>query len=243
MRSQELIELDRGVFILSIDFELIWGTRDLFGTREFRRACEIERAVVIDRLLDFFVEFGMSATWCALGHLMLDHCELDAGQKHPEIVRPSHSWCKRDWFDDDPCGNEETAPLFLARSLVKKIRDCPIPQEIGCHTFSHVILGDPGCSRETAKSEIAASVRAASEFGIRMRSFAFPRNKVGHLDVLSEYGFVCYRGPEPHWYETKNWPKAFGRLGHLWDVVIAAKPPVVLPGRNESGLWNIPGSM
>lgn len=243
MTRQEPTKFDSGVFTISIDFELIWGTLDLFGREGFRKACEVERGVVIDRLLEMFVEFDISATWCVLGHLMLERCSLEDGRKHPGIVRPEHSWCKGDWFENDPCGTEESDPLFLGRSLIEKIRACPVPQEIGCHSFSHVIFGDAGCSRATAESEIGACVEAAHELGIEMRSFAFPRNEVGHLDVLKKYGFTSFRGPEANWYEGKNWPGTVKRLGHLLDVLIARKPPVVLPERSEFGLWNIPGSM
>ncbi len=237
------MNLERGVFIISIDFELIWGTRDLFGAEQFRAACEIEREEVIERLLDLFTQFNVSATWCVLGHLFLDQCREEDGAKHPEIIRPTHSWYRGDWFENDPGGSEASAPLFLGRSLVERIQSCPVPQEIGCHSFSHVIFGDSGCSRETARSELAASVDAARELGIEMRSFAFPRNEVGHLDVLKEYGFQCYRGPERNWYEARRWPGPIKRLCHLWDVITAAAPKVVLPEPTEYGIWNIPGSM
>jgi peptidoglycan/xylan/chitin deacetylase (PgdA/CDA1 family) len=242
MQPEHPIELKRGVFTISIDFELIWGTLDLFGPDRFRRACEIERKEIIDRLLDLFVEFEVSATWCVLGHLFLERC-LTSNGKHPEIVRPVHSWHPNDWFEHDPGGLEGNDSLFLGRSLVGKIIACPIPQEIGGHSFSHVIFGDSGCSRETAKSELAALVKAASEMGIAMRSFAFPRNEVGHLDALKEYGFDCYRGPERNWYESKNWPAPVKRLCHLWDVITAATPAVALPEITDAGLWNIPASM
>ena len=90
---------------------------------------------------------------------MLDRC---AGPAHPEIVRPTHAWSRGDWFADDPGGEEATAPLFFARSLIEKIRACPVPQEIGGHSFSHVIYGDPGCSRAAAESDLDALVAAAS---------------------------------------------------------------------------------
>jgi hypothetical protein len=106
-----------------------------------------------------------------------------------------------------------------------------------------VIFGDPGCSRETAKSELAASVKAAGDMGIEMRSFAFPRNEVGYLDVLKEFGFECYRGPERNWYGDKNWSFSVKRLCHLWDVITGATPSVGLPEFTDSGLWNIPASM
>jgi len=79
--------------------------------------------------------------------------------------------------------------------------------------------------------------------GIEMRSFAFPRNEVGHLDVLKEFGFECYRGPERNWYEGKSWPASVKRLCHLWDVITAATPAVTLPKTTDGKLWNIPGSM
>src|SRR6266542_1062459 len=79
----DMKEFDRGVFTISLDLELIWGTLDLFGPARFRKACEQER-LLIDRLLELFVKFRVSATWCILGHLFLDRCEPDGGHKHPE---------------------------------------------------------------------------------------------------------------------------------------------------------------
>jgi peptidoglycan/xylan/chitin deacetylase (PgdA/CDA1 family) len=230
--------LERGVLTISLDFELIWGTLDLFGPERFRRACEVEREA-IPRLLDLFAEYDVPATWCILGHLFLDRC---AGG-HPETVPPAHAWCRGPWFAHDPAGTETSHPTFYGRSLVERIRACPVPQEIGCHTFSHAIFGDSGCSRETAHSELAACVEVARAAGLTLTSFAFPRNSVGYLDVLRDFGFRCYRGPEPHWYERRLGPGLLRRLAHLWEVVTAAEPPTVLPEPAGPGLWNLAGSM
>jgi peptidoglycan/xylan/chitin deacetylase (PgdA/CDA1 family) len=235
-------KLERGVFTLSLDFELIWGTLDR-GPEAFRRACEIERYAVIDRLLGLLEEFDVSATWCVLGHLFLDSCEARNGHRHPEIHPPDYSRGGRGWFEDDPCGTEETDPVFYGRSLVEKVKACPVAQEIGCHSFSHPIFSEPGCSRETARTELAECLRLAREAGVELRSFAFPRNRVGHLDVLREHGFICYRGPEPTWYELEQGPRVLRRAGHLLDVLTARRPPVVAPEETFPGLWNLPGSM
>jgi peptidoglycan/xylan/chitin deacetylase (PgdA/CDA1 family) len=228
---------------LSLDFELIWGTVDHGGPERFRRACEIEREVVVDRLLALLAEYEISATWCIVGHLFLASCSERDGVKHPEIVRPAHAWSQADWFAHDPGTSEEDDPIFYGARLIERVRACPVAQEIGCHTFSHVIFGDPGCSRATAVSELAECVRLARERGIDLRSFAFPRNSVGHLDVLREFGLTCYRGPEPVWYERRGLPRAVKRIGHLADVVTARRPPVVAPSQGPDGMWNIPGSM
>lgn len=235
--------LECGVFTLSLDLELIWGTRDLLGVDGFRKSCETERQVVIDRILDLLTRFEIPATWCIVGHLFLDRCSREDGRKHPEIVRPAHAWSRGDWFAGDPDGTEAEAPLFLGRSLVEKIRSCPVPQEIGSHSFSHVIFGDPGCSPAVARSEIEACVRAAEPMGIALRTFSFPRNRVGHLDALAANGFRCFRGPEPRWYHDGRVPVALRRLAHLWDNLAIVRPPVVLPQQREEGLVEVPGSM
>jgi peptidoglycan/xylan/chitin deacetylase (PgdA/CDA1 family) len=227
--------LDRGVFTLSLDFELIWGTLDR-GVETYREACEREHEFVVDRLLALLAEFEISATWCTLGHLFLDSCAPRDGRKHPEIVPP-----RADWFAEDPSTDEDRDPIFYGRSLVDRILGCEVPQEIGCHSFSHPLFDE--CSGETAQSELAECVRLAGECGVELHSFAFPRNRVGHLDVLREHGITVYRGPDPAWYEDRGLPRPVKRLAHLADTVHARRPPVVLPEEELPGLWNLPGSM
>ena len=231
--------LPRAVFTLSLDFELIWGTLDLFGPDGFGEACRVERREVVDRLLALFVEFEVRATWLVVGHLFLERCDTP---RHPEIVRPAHAWHPDDWFRHDPGGDEDQAPAFLARSLVGRVRACPVPQEIGGHSFSHVIYGDEGCSRAAAESDLDALVAAASGMGLTLRSFSFPRNRVGHADALVPRGFRVFRSPEPTAYGDLRWA-APRRLGHLADVLLARTPPVVLPERRKDGLVAVPGSM
>jgi peptidoglycan/xylan/chitin deacetylase (PgdA/CDA1 family) len=231
--------LDRGVFTLSLDFELIWGTLEDHGPDAFRSACERERAEVVDRLLALLADYEIPATWCTLGHLFLEACALENGVKHPEIVAPKRA-SGQEWFTYDPCTDELTDPIYYGRSLVEKILASPVPQEIGCHSFSHVLFDQ--CSPETAVSEIAECVRLAREAGIELRSFAFPGNRLGHLPVLRQHGFFCYRGTEPSWYGGLG-PGPLRRVAHLVDVVLARTPPVSEPSEQITGVWNVPASM
>lgn len=241
MQKNGLIKFEKGIFVLSLDFELIWGTADL-GLDHFKKACLIERQVVIDRLLQLFEKYEISATWAILGHLFLDKCELTNGEKHPEIARPDFDWTNEDWFAHDPCGVENDDSIHLGKSLVDKIRNCRVHQEIGSHSFSHIVFGDKGCSRETAENEINECVKLAAAQGIELKSFVFPRNEIGYLDVLKKFGFESYRGVEPNWYENRSVSESLRRGLRLFDVLRAATPPTVLPEKNEIGIWNIPGS-
>ena len=237
-----IVPLNQAVFTLSLDFELIWGTRDWAGTERFREACEVEREVVIDRLLALLERHEISAAWCTVGHLFLDRCEKENGRKHPDVLRPQVEGETGDWFDDDPCTNERDAPTFYGRALMDRIRNCAVPQEIGSHSFSHVIFTDPTCSREVAASEIAKCAEIAAEQGLTLRSFVYPRNEIAHLDVLEQYGFTSFRGRDPVWYDRHWVPKPLRRIAHFGSVAVAATPPVVLPER-VGRMWNIAGSM
>jgi peptidoglycan/xylan/chitin deacetylase (PgdA/CDA1 family) len=231
--------LERGAFTLSLDFELIWGTLENYGPDAYRSACETERAEVVDRLLALLAEFEVSATWCTLGHLFLDGCAPQNGVKHPEIVAPRRA-NGEDWFAYDPGTDERRDPIYYGRTLVRKVQDCPVPQEIGGHSFSHVLFAR--CSAETAASDLAELVRAANEVGVEPRSFAFPGNEVGHLELLPRHGFTCYRGPEPSWYGGPG-AGALRRFAHLFDILSARRPPVSESVEELPGLWNVPASM
>jgi hypothetical protein len=232
-------QLSRGAFTLSLDFELIWGTVDIAGVDGFRSACLFERKRIVDDLLALLDEFEIPATWCIVGHLFLDRCD----GKHATLKCPAHAWLREDWFEADPGGIENDQSVFLGKSLVEKILACPTKQEVGFHSFSHVIWGDPGCSREVAESEIRACLDAAAWTGTQPVSFVFPRNRVGHLDVLADHGMRVFRGPGPRWYERDENPGALGRLAHLLEVALGTPAPTVLPSAAPSGLVNLPGSM
>lgn len=231
----------RSVFTLSLDFELAWGSRDITpDLRPIQEATQVLRRRVFPRLLQILDDLGIVATWATVGHLFLGGAGLQGGLLHPDLVPPRHRWRKAPWFAGVPTGGEAEHPAFYARSLVLRIRDAG--QEIGCHSFSHPIFGDAGCSRRTVDTDLARCVAAAAELGITLRSFVYPRNCAGFGDLLARHGFTCWRGLEPVWYHRHRVPIALQRAAHLAQVACARRPPTVLPYRDAHGLWCIPAS-
>jgi len=230
--------LERGVFCLSLDFELAWGSRDLMADpAPLLRRARITRERVFSALLALLQAREVVATWATVGHLFLDRGDPEA----LGLVPPRHAWRAAPWFEGVPAGSEAQHPAFYARSLVLRLRDAG--QEIGSHSFSHPIFGDPGCSRACAESDLARCVAEAEALGIELRSFVFPRNIPGHVDLLARHGFTCWRGQEPAWYHRRGVPGPVGRLAHFSHVARAARPPTVMPSRGAHGLWNIPASV
>ena len=230
--------LERGTFLLSIDTELAWGAVHNGQCERRQTEYRLTRGV-IGRLLELLERYNIRATWAVVGHLFLRECHPADGVKHPEILRPEYSWLSGDWFDADPCTSLEAASNWYGKDIVEQILSCKVPQEIGCHTFSHIIVGDPGCKRESIESELRLCCLEAEKFGLVLQSFVFPRNSVGHLERLAEAGFIAFRGPAPSWFERL--PGMVSRIGHLLDNLLPLSPPAVLPQR-EMGLWNLPAS-
>jgi peptidoglycan/xylan/chitin deacetylase (PgdA/CDA1 family) len=223
--------LERGVAVVSIDTELAWGEshhRDGSGPR---RDYGSER-IVIDQILEVFDRYEISATWAIVGHLFLDQCAPVDGRAHPEIVRPVYPTMSGDWFDIDPCSTLAAAPSYYGRDIVAAINRCRVPQEIGCHSFSHLIAD--GCGEEAFGSDLAACRAVAANDGLDVRSFVYPRNAIDHIDALGGHGFVCYRGSA----EPSAAPA--GRLVRYADRLRPLARSAVVPIRHPSGVWNVP---
>lgn len=233
------VALDKGYMVISLDTELIWGSFDFFGPNYQKTVFQKTREV-INRLLVLFEQYEISATWGIVGHLFLDKCSIEGGKKHPDIIRPSHNWFKYDWFHFDPCSDLHSTPIWYGKDIVEKIKCCKVKQDIGSHSFSHVIFGDVGCSEQTAASELRKCVELAEKEGIKLKSFIFPRNSIGHLNVLKEYDFCCYRGLQSLKYSSTG---LFFRFLTLLRKMLAKTPPVSLPEEKLAGFFNIPASM
>jgi peptidoglycan/xylan/chitin deacetylase (PgdA/CDA1 family) len=127
----------------------------------------------ITEIIKLLEQHQIHATWAIVGHLFLDECQAVGCIKHPEIIRPQYHWHSNDWFTCDPCTNLVKDPLWYGSDIVRQILSCKVKQEIGCHTFSHVIVGDAGCSSSCFNSELHACLQAASKLEINLRSFVF----------------------------------------------------------------------
>jgi peptidoglycan/xylan/chitin deacetylase (PgdA/CDA1 family) len=212
-----------GTFCISFDTEILWGRHDL-PFDSFVHKSDKER-VIISSLLKLLSKYNISATWAVVGHLFLDQCDGN----HSEIVRPTYKHIT-DWFAADPGTNIKQNPHWYGKDIVNMINKSK-NQEIACHTFSHVIFGDPGCTKECAISEIKACLNLASKEKIKLKSFVFPRNKIGHLDLLKENNFVSYRGQDGK----------VSKYNQALDLLPFSKVQTFKP-YCQNGLVNIPGS-
>jgi peptidoglycan/xylan/chitin deacetylase (PgdA/CDA1 family) len=232
---------ERGALVVSLDLELLWGYHDLAINEVLQAQCDGARTA-IRRLLDLFDEYHVPATWAVVGHLFLDHADRDAaGRAHPGHPRPRYPRLTGDWFARLPEGDATACPEWYGPDLVAMIQGASQPQEIGCHTFSHVVFGESGCDAVVAKAELDRCIELARPLGIELKTMVFPRNKVGHLGLLREAGIEVFRGRdvEPFGFLPAN----LRDQGTVVSRILSVPPPPVLPHLTPEGLINLPGSM
>lgn len=232
------------IFTLSLDTEIAWGTFDTPQFRSFAPHFDGYRPL-IERLVALLDEAACPATWAFVGHLFLDACRREGGTTHPEVLRPGYAWYPHDWHDHDPGTDLATDPWWYGPDVLARVMASPVGHEIGSHTFSHIVVDDPACTADIVRSQLAACCALHAQHGLTLQSLVFPRNRIAHLEVLSELGLIAYRGREAYWYEGCPVRRAH-QLAHLLDAAAACTPPTYPRSAlrpNAHGLVNVPGSL
>jgi hypothetical protein len=222
--------------VISLDLELSWGSFDLSFDEDLLKMARWTHDVGAPNLLNHLTRNGLSATWALVGAMMRPSLPDVSGL--PELNYPHFS---RPWFSHVPKeGDESTHPEWFGARLVEMIRSAKPEQEIGFHSFSHVLFGWPGMTRERAIAEYDYCARTAREFGIPSTCFVFPRNSVAYLPELRDAGFKCFR-------DVDELPLRFAShtltsLEMIWEDLAGRAPRMVEPSFKE-GMVSIPGSL
>ena len=229
-----------GYFIFSIDVEAMWG----FFYREDPAVAEARFADfrgIFQRLVGILDRYRIAATFAFVGHLLLSECSCDDGIAHPEVLCPDYEWYPGHWHAADPCTSVEENPAWYGSDLLAMVRDADMPHEVGCHTFSHIMVGDPACSREILLSQLRACRTLHEDRGLPFTSFVYPRNECAYMEAVAEAGLRAYRGPERTWYTRL--PGKLQRAGHLLHRLLAIAPPVYDLPTDTALPVDVPASM
>lgn len=198
--------MKRGKFVISLDFELLWGVRDKKTKEDYgENILGVHQA--IPRLLQSFGKYGVKATFSTVGFLFFKNkAELEAA-----IPSQKPGYAERDLSPYEghfeQVGPDADTDLYhYAPKLIQEIQSHP-EHELGTHTFSHYYCLEPGQTIDEFRADLKAAIEAASAYGIRLTSLIFPRNQFNdsYLKVCEELGIICYRGNEHSWiYKAKN---------------------------------------
>lgn len=236
-----------GSFIISLDFELFWGVRDL-QTKDGYGLNIMGARQAIPAMLALFEEFGLHVTWATVGLLFFgSRPDLLAGLP---TQRPAYTDANLSNYVALPeLGSDEAAdPYYYGRTLLEQIERVP-GQEIATHTFSHYYCLEPGQTPADFRADLAAAVAAAARRGGQLRSLVFPRNQynAAYLGICRELGITSYRGNEAAWMYQKQSEAAQTsrqRAARLLDAYVSLSGPNTYAPAElaKSQPFNIPAS-
>jgi peptidoglycan/xylan/chitin deacetylase (PgdA/CDA1 family) len=231
--------------VISLDFELFWGMRDkktlqnyganILGVRE-----------AIPAMLKTFGEFGVHATWAAVGLLLFERkADLLA---HLPARRPAYRNQALDPYGDiDSLGEDERSdPYHYGLSLARMIAGAE-GMELGTHSFSHYYCLEPGQDEATFREDLAAAMAATERIAPRPRSLVFPRNQSNprYLRTCREAGIAAFRGNERSWLYRGASDEELSTLRRgcrLADAYVNLSGDNGFAPRRVEGLLDIPSS-
>jgi peptidoglycan/xylan/chitin deacetylase (PgdA/CDA1 family) len=181
-----------GALVVSLDFELIWGMRDVCYPGHPYLGNVLGARDAVSAMLDLFCEYDIRATWATVGFLFASH-RFQIEDNAP-TVRPLYEDVSLDPYNERVGIDEVADPLRFGGSLVRTILDAP-GQEIGTHTFSHYYCLEAGQTREAFDADLESAVKMARLLGTDVQSIVFPRNQHNpeYDKTLRKHGIIAYR--------------------------------------------------
>ena len=192
-----------GQFVISLDFELLWGVRD-HADRDSYGGNVLGARDAVPKMLELFAEKGISATWATVGFLFCESKEELLASFPSELPAYSNPGLSNFSYIDEIGKDERSDPYYFAPSLISAIHQTP-GQEVGTHTLSHYYCLEDGQNNRAFEADIIAAKKLAAARGIDLRSIVFPRNQFAaeHLNICAKHGITHYRGnPIPWAYQA-----------------------------------------
>lgn len=196
--------MQRGAFIISLDFELMWGVWDSKSIEGYGvNILEVHN--IIPRLINLFEKYSVGATFATVGFLHL-HDKKDLIDNFPEHLPRYNNDKYNPYLSYIRSLREEDQAYYFAPQLIEQIRKSGF-QEIGTHTYAHIYCLEDGMSEEAFESDLCKSIEIANKRQIGIYSLVFPRNQFNekYINICSKHGLTSYRGNESSWvYAAKN---------------------------------------
>lgn len=190
---------NNGAFVISLDYELVWGVWDVTNTEKYGANITGVKEV-IPSLLKVFEAYDIKATFATVGFLFSENKE-GLNSFMPD-KKPGYSNADYNVYIKEFAGignNEQDDPYHFGYSLFEMIKQSQ--HEIATHTFSHYFCLEEGQTADEFDADIKAAVKIAKAKNINLCSLVFPRNQINefYLPVLAANGIKVYRGNPESW--------------------------------------------
>lgn len=185
------------MFLITLDFEMLWGIEMPGVTPEWRlRVANVH--AVIPRLLDLFERHEISATFAAVG--MLLHGDMTAVRENCPDLLPSYVDGRLSPYSFLQELREDDSVYYCGKNLLKMIVESG-RHEIASHTYSHYYCLAQGQTPEQFRADLRKNLEVARSNNIKITSLVFPRNEFNsdYLNICKELGISVVRSNPRQW--------------------------------------------
>jgi hypothetical protein len=241
-----MILLKKPLFVISLDFEKMWGVFDKRTISTYgKNIANVD--LVIDRLLALFKKYDIHCTWATVGMLFYD--DIKSLRDMIPIVVPKYKNNKlSSYLHLKEVSSKNFGIYYSGISSIKKI-SLFANQEIATHTYSHFYCLEEGSSLGSFQKDLEMAINISKENGFETKSIVFPRNQYDKyfLEICSKMGITAYRGTESSWVQrsrNQNDLKFIHRAVRFVDSYINLTGPNIYKHLeiNNQQLINIPAS-
>ena len=197
--------MEKGIFTISLDFELHWGLFDILTIEQKAEAYRIT-CQVIPQMLDLFEEFDVEVTWAIVG-MLYNKNESEWQNNFPSKI-PNFINSNLSAYNFANQGKPlSTYPhSFFAPHLIEKIKNAK-GQEIGTHTYAHYYCLEPGQNQDDFDEDLKKAVGLAQNKDVKIQSIVFPRNQFNeeYVDACVKNNIIFLRtNPKVWFWDTKK---------------------------------------
>ncbi len=191
---------EQASFCISIDCELAWGVHEQISHKFIEKTLELDEKICFD-LLSIFNEFDINATWAIVAG-MLD--------KNNPMIK---NYNPKAWYNP---------------KIIEKIQNSKQYQEIASHSYAHPNFIN--FSEKEIEEDFQKAEYFFNNYGIKINTFIFPRNKIRYLNLLNKYGIKIYRGLDKSFYKkVYKYNKLLGKFANILDKTVPLSANSVSP--------------
>lgn len=192
--------INSGKFVISLDFELMWGVWDKLSVAEYGKDIEGVHTV-FPKLLNLFNNYSIKTTFSTVGFLFFK--TKDELINNIPNVSPNYkdsNLSPYNGYFENLGADYKIDHLHFAPQLIEMLKEDG-KHEIGTHTYCHYYCLEEGQNSESFRADLKKAIEIGKENNINITSIVFPRNQFNseYETICKENGILCYRGNERSW--------------------------------------------